>query len=524
MLLPLEDGVSCWAVFFTALFLFYRYLTKNYNYWDKQNVPFVKPRMILGSFSFFRKPLHETELELYKKYGRIYGRFDGSTAVLSVAEPELLKRILLKHFNVFPNHRDLRFNDPLMDNTLFALEGEAWRRVRNTVSPAFTGSKLKKMLALIEDCSDTLIKSLEKAVEEREDIDCQKTFGAFTVGVIGRCAFGMKITSLLSDDDPFVENAKMLLQCLFSWRTVMTMLFPKVMKLFRISLLNPQTTQFYKNIVVKLVEQRKQEKEQRRDFLQLVLDAEKEKPDLNNNCTSQQTTYSSPPADNNHSETQQNVTKGLSHDEFLAQCVTFFMAGYDSTTSLFSYALYNLATHEDCQQRLQQEIDEALSRHGNSFSYDALSEMKYFDAVISETLRLCPPAIRADRRAETDYLLGDTGIEIKKDMLVSIPIYAIHRDPEWYPQPDYFVPERFMSPKTAPPAYTYLAFGAGPRLCLGMRFAQMQVKMCLAKILSSFQVQITEATQVPLGYTESRGILKANNVKVRLTRRQRQQT
>ena len=114
------------------------------------------------------------------------------------------------------------------------------------------------------------------------------------------------------------------------------------------------------------------------------------------------------------------------------------------------------------------------------------------DAVIDETLRLFPAAIFLERAPNEDYQLNSTGITIKKDHVVHIPIYAIHRDPDNFVDPEVFRPERFLSENIVHNPYTYLPFGAGPRNCLGMRLAQLEVKLALVNLVRRYVFNATE--------------------------------
>ncbi|CAG2181459.1 unnamed protein product, partial [Oppiella nova] len=100
-----------------------------------------------------------------------------------------------------------------------------------------------------------------------------------------------------------------------------------------------------------------------------------------------------------------------------------------------------------------------------------LTRLPYLDAVLSETLRLHTPAPKLTRIAAREYKLGDTGITIPKGMTVEVPVYAIHRSPKYYHNPDQFEPDRFFQEhKHNLIPYTYLPFGGGPRFCVGKRF------------------------------------------------------
>lgn len=126
-------------------------------------------------------------------------------------------------------------------------------------------------------------------------------------------------------------------------------------------------------------------------------------------------------------------------------------------------------------------------------NYDSVNEMKYMDTVIDETLRLFPPALRLDREASKDFEYN--GMKIKKGMVWSVPIWALHHDPEIYPDPNEFIPERFEEQeKKKRDNVAFLAFGAGPRNCIGMRFALIEIKLLLSLILSKFNFEKCEKT------------------------------
>lgn len=129
--------------------------------------------------------------------------------------------------------------------------------------------------------------------------------------------------------------------------------------------------------------------------------------------------------------------------------------------------------------------------------------MKYMEAVINETLRMYPPAHRVERIVTENIEYGD--LRLKKGQVILIPVYALHHDPNLYPEPDTFRPERFLDSddsgssiiKTLPhDSITFLPFGAGPRSCLGMRFAMVEIKILLATILTKFKFITSPETPV----------------------------
>jgi len=213
-------------------------------------------------------------------------------------------------------------------------------------------------------------------------------------------------------------------------------------------------------------------------------------------------------------------SKHISMDEIVAQCVIFFIAGYHTTATTLGIATYLLALNQDAQEKVYNEIKEALSLTDGELTYEAVQSMKYLDNVISETLRMYSPALRLERTAEADYELGDTGITIPKGMVIGIPVLAMHRDPKFFPEPEKFDPDRFSTEgREQQIPYSYLPFGAGPRNCVGMRFALMEIKVCLIHTFSAFQVQKSPDTKVPLEFLSGLGLLSPKPIHLRMVPR-----
>ncbi|CAG2164304.1 unnamed protein product [Oppiella nova] len=128
-----------------------------------------------------------------------------------------------------------------------------------------------------------------------------------------------------------------------------------------------------------------------------------------------------------------------------------------------------------------------------------LARLPYLDAVISETLRLHPASIILIRQASEDYKLGDTGITLKKGQQLEIPIYAVHLNEEFYEKPNDFIPDRFLPENRHNiKPYSYIPFGAGPRNCIGMRFALMEAKLALVQVIKRYRFFRSPNTDVPL--------------------------
>lgn len=157
------------------------------------------------------------------------------------------------------------------------------------------------------------------------------------------------------------------------------------------------------------------------------------------------------------------VKRVWSDDELVAQCFLFFLAGFDTSSTLLSFLAYELSANPDIQQKLFEEVQETHRRlGGNRLSYDAVQKMKYMDMVISEVLRYWPPAPGTDRVCVKEYYYddGQCKFTIEKDTLLSIPIVGLHHDEKYWDDPKKFNPERFSDEnKDNIVPGTYLPFG-----------------------------------------------------------------
>ncbi|KAH0504811.1 Cytochrome P450 3A6 [Microtus ochrogaster] len=345
------------------------------------------------------KGLWKFDNECYKKYGKMWGLFDGQTPVLAIMDTEMMKNILVKEFySVFTNRRDV---GPvgMMSKAISLSKDEEWKRIRALLSPTFTSGKLKEMFPIIEQYGDILVKYLRREAEKGKPLDMKKVFGAYSMDVITSAAFGVNVDSLNNPKDPFVEKTKNFIRFdFFDPLFLSVVLFPFLTPMYErlnVSVFPKDSIAFFKSFVERMKENR-----------------------LN-------TKQKAPP------------------------------------------------------------------------DYDKVMEMEYLDMVLSETLRLYPIANRLERVCKQDVEMD--GVFVPKGSIVMVPLYALHHDPQYWPEPMEFRPERFSKEnKGSIDPYVYMPFGNGPRNCIGMRFALMNMKLALTKVLQSFSFQSCKETQIPL--------------------------
>ena len=178
--------------------------------------------------------------------------------------------------------------------------------------------------------------------------------------------------------------------------------------------------------------------------------------------------------------------------QITAHSRTFLLAGYETTANTLAYAVHLLANNPKVEARMLSEIDALMD-------VDDLAQYEYVEAVVNETLRLCPPVAETARIANNDTIVG--GKHIPAGTAVGIPIFAMHRDAKQFPEPSSFKPERFL--KDSPEAaarhkYAFMPFGTGPRMCIGYKMALNEVKLTLINLYRKLVFRLPDGAPTEL--------------------------
>ncbi|XP_031288388.2 cytochrome P450 3A29 [Camelus dromedarius] len=468
-------SLETWVLLATSLVLLYLYGTYSHGFFKKLEIPGPRPLPYFGNVLGYRKGFWAFDSKCFKKYGKIWGFYDGQQPVLAITDPDMIKTVLVKEcYSVFTNRR---FIGPrgIMKNAMSVAQDEQWKRVRTLLSPTFTSGKLKEMFPIIGQYGDVLVRNMRKEAEKGNPVTMKNIFGAYSMDVITSTAFGVNIDSLNNPQDPFVENSKKLFRFDFLDPFLLTIIFfpflTLVYEALNITLFPKSAVNFFTKSVKRMKENRLKDKQKHRvDFLQLMIDSQNSK--------------------------ETDTHKALTDLEIVAQGIIFIFAGYETTSNSLSFIMYELATHPDVQQKLQKEIDATFPNKAPP-TYDGLLHMEYLDMVVNETLRIFPLPGRLERVCKKDVEIN--GVFIPKGTLVMVPVYALHKDPALWTEPEEFRPERFSKKnQDSINPYTYLPFGTGPRNCIGTRFAMMSMKLALVKVLQNFSFKPCKETQIPL--------------------------
>ena len=263
-----------------------------------------------------------------------------------------------------------------------------------------------------------------------------------------------------------------------------------IFKLLKIKLVPTYIVNFFSKIIEDTMTTRKEKKIVRPDMIHLLLEAQKRR-------------YEDTKINEDFSELEESKNRQkqeITLEDICSQAFVFFLAGFESVATFLTFAFYELAVNPDIQKRLRDEVQIVDGK----ITYEALLGLKYMDMVVSEVLRKWPPAILTDREINKKFTIqpkkpDEKTLVLEEGMNCWIPIFAIHRDEKFYPDPEKFDPERFNEENKATinPS-VYLPFGAGPRNCIGSRFALLEGKLLLYYVLKNFEVVTTGKTKIPV--------------------------
>jgi cytochrome P450 len=244
--------------------------------------------------------------------------------------------------------------------------------------------------------------------------------------------------------------------------------------------------QVLRNRVQRLIDERRSNPAERNDFLSILLQA------------------------------RDDDDKPMSDEQLMAECLTLFGAGHETTATALSWTWYLLCQHPEMYQKVQEEVDSVLQ--GRTPTYDDLARLPYCLQVFKEAMRLYPPAYLLSRRALCEVEID--GYRIPKGRVVLYAPYTLHRREEYFPEHEKFDPERFTPAREKQlPRYAYLPFGAGPRICIGMYFAMMEGHLLLATLAQRVSFSLVPGQTIVPDPVHHLTLRPAGEVKVMVKRR-----
>ena len=344
----------------------------------------------------------------------------------------------------------------------YLYRGDTWRALRKLLSPTFTSGKIKSMVEPMEGIADSTLNYITKKAKEDPEIEFKSIMQGFSLDCITKVAFGMETNCHLGEDKALFELSKGILKDFFIKTYPMAFLwnfffhFPELIKHVGFW---PEGAVQIRKMTKDIINERDEKNVQVGDFVDRLRGFKK-------------------------------VAVAPITDEMIeAQGMVFLLAGFETTASTLSSLIYHVAMYPEVQEKIIEEIRDNIG--SDDITHESISTLEYLEACIMETLRVCPTPMEHDRTCINDCIVN--GIKVKKGVRIMMPTLPAHLDPEFFPEPEKYQPERFLKENAANVIpYTWRPFGSGNRVCIAQRFAMMEMKLFFAKFMAKFKVTPTK--------------------------------
>ncbi|XP_054730069.1 probable cytochrome P450 4s3 [Anastrepha obliqua] len=400
---------------------------------------------------------------LRKKHGSVFRVWFGKDLMVFFTEPEDVKQILSNN-TLLEKSRNYKLVEVWLGKGLLTSANEAWHRRRKLLTPAFHFRILSEFKEPMEENCKHLISILrEKANGEQFDI--YPYISLFSLDAILETAMGIKKNVQMQSESEYVKAVQTICRVMHKQSFSFWQRFEF---LYRFTNAYKERTEALKTLhgetkrVIKLRRQMLQD-----THIQTMADAEK----------SDDVGVKRRLAFLDMLLISQLEGGDLTDQEIREEVDTFLFEGHDTTSSAIGFCIYLLSQHQAIQQRA---YEEAVSFEGRE-----KESMRYLEAVIKETLRIYPSVPFYSRRVKEDLQIGN--ITVPKGASVSTLAYMVHRDEKNFPDPEKFDPERFLAGEKHIHPYAFVAFSAGPRNCIGQKFAMLELKLALSSLLRSYE-------------------------------------
>jgi cytochrome P450 len=416
--------------------------------WSRRDKFPPGPYTGLKGWSF--RALNQSPLEMFSELAR-YGDIVGIRVLnfrnIFVNHPDLIEEVLVTHPRRYVKGRVLRANRHVFGEGLLTSEGDFWLRQRRLAQPAFHRAQ-------IASYAETMVRYTQRMLESwrgGEERNVHQEMMRLTLRIVGKTLFDADVAR---DAQDVGKSLELLLELGANFRR--TLFIPHWVPT-PANLRIKREIRFIEGILYRIIGERRASGRDTGDLLSMLLHAQ--------------------------DEDGSRMTDKQLRDE----TITLFLAGHETTASSLSWTWWLLAQNPAVEAKLHGELDEVLG--GRAPSLDDLPRLPYTGNVITESLRLYPPAWGLARVVIEDHELG--GYPIRKGMGVAVAQWVVHRDTRWYDSPEEFRPERWENDFIKRiPRFAYFPFGGGPRQCIGNAFALMEATLILATIAQRYRLRL----------------------------------
>jgi len=401
---------------------------------------YIRGYPLVGSLLDYRKDRLDL-LQRMAREGDVCGMYFGPFPLILFNKPEHVQSLLVEHAYDFDKgiaiHNTFR---PAIGDGIFSSEGDFHRHQRKLIAPPFQ----PRHIASYADIMGRYGEQIQQTWPDGGIVDVNQQMTNLTMSIIGKALFDADIFTETDElgaamtvvMEYATQASSTLLPAPYRWQTPRNRRTHKAVQVLRTR-------------IGRFIDERRNHPAERNDFLSILLRARDE---------------------DGHP---------MSDEQVMAECLTLFLAGHETTATALSWTWYLLCQHQESYRQVQQEVDRFLQ--GRTPTSADLARLPYCLQVFKEAMRLYPPAYAFARQALREVEID--GYRVPKGYIVLLAPYTLHRREDAFPEPETFDPERFTPEREKHlPRYAYLPFGAGPRICLGMYFAMMEGHLLLATL------------------------------------------
>jgi len=412
----------------------------------------------------------------FDEYGPIICIWLGTTPFITVKDLAIIKDVAVKKdlpkASRIYSMLMMMFKERSMGEGLVTILNKSkWKERRQMINPAFHRTYLKSLIPNFNKSANIMLGKLRDRADGTTVVNLMNEMHRVALDVIAKAAFGLNLNIILEHNDTFLQAAdKMLFGFDFK---ISNPFFKFDFRTYGKQRECDEATKYIRDFGAKCIAERKK----------LLSEGKDLPPDIMSMVV------------------ERAVVDGkVSDEELVDECVTFSIAGQETTANTLSFLILAILSHPDIKARVVAEVEEVLGDK-DEIEFDDLARLKYMGQCIKETLRMYPPVEDVDR--ETPEVMEYHGYKIPKGATIGISIYAVHHLPEYWPSPFLFNPDRWESEADQNPGITqaYMPFSSGSRNCIGRFFAEFEAKVVFAKLIQTFEMKLVPNTKIEIAET-----------------------
>ncbi|XP_065220964.1 cytochrome P450 4C1-like isoform X2 [Planococcus citri] len=417
-------------------------------------------------------------LEYSEKYRDMFLLWVGPRPFVFLYQADAIQPLLNSSVHI-EKSLEYKLTEPFLGTGLVTSTGQKWHSQRKLLTPVFHYNMLENYLQTVMTESNILVEQLQKEVSNGS-FDIVPYMKLAAMDIICKLTLGYQLDSQTSSNLEYVHAIEELMS-IMQRRFITPWLKPNILfNCTSYAVRQQKCLDILNEFSRKIIQKKKEE----------YHDLQKNKSTLDINSNILQRKKGKVFLDL-LIEISENESR-LTDSELMEEVNTFIFAGHDTTSTTVSWCLYALGFHPEIQEKILQELDEKIPDFGKCpLKTSDMISLEYLECCVKEVLRLYPPVPLIARHVTTPLELPNQVIPPGTSVLVNV--YSLHRDPENFPDPNAFNPDRFLTGELANKnPFSYIPFSAGPRNCIGQKLAMQMIKIILCNIIKNYKIRTTE--------------------------------